>query len=236
MTWSIMQNWFALPEMRDFWPPHIKGTKSARQRTMRQQKRRRGEWHGHLDCYRICRTEDLLMNCRSEKRRAFALNFCGCVALALVAAGCGQQAPPDTRAADESAIRDLDVKWSSVAAAKDLEGTVSYYADDASLLPPNASIETGKTAIHAAWAELLGSVDSITWQPNKIEVSRSSDMAYLIGAYQLKSKDANGRTVDDHGKYVEVWKKQADGNWKVVADIFNSDLLPPTPVATAKKK
>jgi len=30
--------------------------------------------------------------------------------------------------------------------------------------------------------------------------------------------------IDDTGKYLEIWKKQADGGWKVVRDIFNSDL------------
>jgi len=129
----------------------------------------------------------------------------------------------------------MDVKWSNSAAAKDVEATASYYMDDASLLPPNAPIQSGKQAIHAAWAGLLGSVDSIAWQPTKVEASRSGDMAYTIGVYQMNSKDAKGRPVADHGKYVEVWKKQADGNWKVVADIFNSDLLPPASAAPAKK-
>jgi uncharacterized protein (TIGR02246 family) len=166
--------------------------------------------------------------------RRFAPVLCGCVSVMLFASACGQQAPADTRAADESAIRELDVKWSSAAAAKDLEGTVSYYAEDASLLPPNTNMQSGKPAIHAAWAGLLGSVESIAWPPNKVEASRSSDMAYVIGVYQMNSKDPQGRPVTDHGKYVEVWKKQADGGWKTVADIFNSDLLPPAPAAKKK--
>ena len=44
---------------------------------------------------------------------------------------------------------------------------------------------------------------------------------------------------EDHGKYVEVWNKQADGKWKAVADIFNSDLpvaTPPAPKAKAKPR
>jgi ketosteroid isomerase-like protein len=163
----------------------------------------------------------------SRRRRKFALVLIPCAAGILLASGCGQQAPADTRSVDESVIRELDVQWAKAATAKDLGGTVSYYADDASLLPPNTTIQTGKPAIHAAWAGLLGSVDSIGWQPNKIEVSRSSDMAYVIGVYQMASKDAAGRPVLDHGKYVEVWKKQTDGNWKTVTDIFNTDLLPP---------
>jgi ketosteroid isomerase-like protein len=47
-------------------------------------------------------------------------------------------------------------------------------------------------------------------------------------------KDAQGKPVTDHGKLVEVWKKQADGKWKTVADTFNSDL--PSSAPPEKKK
>lgn len=171
-----------------------------------------------------------------RSRRNFAPVLCAFIAVMLFASSCGQQPPPDTRVADESTIRELDVKWSKAASAKDLATTVSYYSDDASLLPPNTAIQSGKPAIRATWEALLGSVDSIAWQPNKIEVSKSGDMAYLIGVYQMASKNPQGRTVLDRGKYVEVWKKQSDGNWKAVADIFNSDLLTPASGPAAKTK
>jgi hypothetical protein len=52
-----------------------------------------------------------------------------------------------------------------------------------------------------------------------------------MGAYQMTTKSPRGQLVEDHGKFLEVWKKQADGKWKVVADVYNSDLpvLAPTP-------
>lgn len=173
------------------------------------------------------------MPCRQERQRSKLVLWC-CLALALVASSCGQQTPPDTRAADESAIRALDAQWEKAAAAKDVDGTVSYYSDDASLLAPNAPIAGGKQAIRAAWASLLGPDVSLSWQANKVEVSRSSDLAYIVGVYQLK--DPQGKPATDQGKFVEVWKKQADGKWKVVADIFNSDLALPAPPAPAEKK
>jgi len=68
----------------------------------------------------------------------------------------------------------------------------------------------------------------------RVEVARSGDLAYIMGAYTLAMKDSQGNPVNDHGKFVEVWKKQADGKWKVEADIFNSDL--PAPAPPEKKK
>jgi ketosteroid isomerase-like protein len=69
-----------------------------------------------------------------------------------------------------------------------------------------------------------------------VEVARSSDLAYATGTYESSMKDSRGKLVTDHGKYVEVWKKQADGKWKTVADIFNSDLPPAPPEKKAHAK
>lgn len=175
------------------------------------------------------------MSIRRPKSRTFTLVFYASLALLLLISGCSQPAPPDTRVADEAAIRDADAQWSKTAGANDLEGTVAYYTDDAVLLPPNEAIANGKQAIRAVWAPLLGPGTSISWQASKVEVARSGDLAYITGAYQLTMKDPQGNPVNDRGKFVEVWKKQADGKWKVVADIFNSDL-PAAAAAPAEKK
>ena len=173
------------------------------------------------------------MTARRLPTQSSKLALCGCLALLILASACTSPAPPDTRAADETAIRALDAQWSKTAAANDLDGAVSYYADDASLLPPNAPIAADKPAIRALWAALLVPGNSLSWEASKVDVSRSGDLAYIVGTYTLTTKDARGNPVNDRGKFVEVWKKQADGKWKVEADIFDSDL-PPMP-SEAKK-
>ena len=150
--------------------------------------------------------------------------------LMVVTPACQQQPapPPDTRAADESAIRAAETEWSNRASAKDLEGILSNYAEDASMLPPNAPIATGKEAIRKAWSEMLALPGmALSWQTIKVEVARSGDLAYTHGSYEMSVNDAKGKPVKDLGKYATVWKKQADGSWKAVADIFNSDQPPP---------
>ena len=172
------------------------------------------------------------MTTRRENGLCFQLAASGSLVLLLLASGCSQ-APPDTRAADEKTIRDLDSKWAAAANASDLDASVSYYADDASLLPPNAPIAESKDAIRAVWKGLLMPGVSVSWKPSKVEVARSGDLAYLRGTYQVAMK---GKT-EDTGKLIEVWKKQADGNWKVAADTFNSDLpATPAPAPAAKSQ
>jgi ketosteroid isomerase-like protein len=179
----------------------------------------------------------------SERRSGFGLNFvrsgiaAGILALTLFAAGCGKEEPKDTRAADEAAIKNADTQWAKAAASKDVDATVAFYSDDATLLPPNAPMASDKASIRAAWAGLLGPGTSLSWQATKVEAARSGDLGYVIGTYQLEGKDASGKEESDRGKFVEVWKKQADGNWKAAVDIFNSDLpvAKPEPVAAKKK-
>jgi uncharacterized protein (TIGR02246 family) len=143
------------------------------------------------------------------------------------------RAQPDTRAGDERAIRETDMAMSKAGGAKDLEHVLAFYADEASMFPPNAAIATGKEAIRAVWSQLLANPGfAVSWQPTKVEASRGGDLGYSSDTYEVTLHDPTGKPVTDRGKYVAVWKKQADGSWKAVADIFNSDL--PAPAAAAR--
>ena len=128
----------------------------------------------------------------------------------------------------ERILMELDLQRSKAAAAKDLEQTITYYSDDAIVLPPNSSSATTKEVIRNVWKELLASPELvITWKPARVELAKSGDMAWVNGAYQLTMKDPSGRPINDHGKYLEIWKKQTDGKWKCGADMWNSDLAAP---------
>jgi uncharacterized protein (TIGR02246 family) len=153
-----------------------------------------------------------------------------------LAVGCQEPlppSPPDTRAADESAIREADAAWSKAWAAKDLEGSLSFFADDGVMLPDNGPILTGKESIRKFVSELMANPGFAgSWQASKVEASRGGDLAYVVGTYQLTLNDPKGKPVIDRGKYLTVWKKQLDGTWKALVDTANSDL----PVPEAGKR
>ena len=141
----------------------------------------------------------------------------------LLALGC-QQTTPDMRAEDEQAIRDAeDVQMFEAAKAKDVERVLSFYADDALGFPPNAALISGKEEMGAFWSELVED-PGLNWQTTKVEVSRSSDLAYSFGTFEATISGPEGEPLDDHGKWVVVWKKQPDGTWAHIIDIFNSDV------------
>lgn len=144
--------------------------------------------------------------------------------------GCGQVGADDRKAAtvnrgeEEAALRTLDLAWSDTANRKDLDGTVSYMADDGETLAPNEPAAKGKAAIKASWANLIGLPGlTIHWEPLRVQVAESGEIGYASGTYTLTFTDANGKTVADRGKYLEVWKK-VDGKWKCLLDAYNSDL------------
>ena len=155
-----------------------------------------------------------------------SLFLCGCIALLSITI-VGAVTAADTKI--EQTLRDLDAQWSAAAGAKDLDKTVSFYSDDAIVMPPNASAARTKEAIRKLWQDLIASPGFvISWKATKIEVAKSGDLACLSGTYEFTMNDASGKPVNDHGKYVEVWEKQSDGKWKCGTDIWNSDL-PATP-------
>jgi uncharacterized protein (TIGR02246 family) len=159
----------------------------------------------------------------------------GCIALLSFAFVCLGSAA-DTKSAIEKALRDLDAQWSAAAGAKDLDKTVSFYSDDAVVMPPNAPSATTKEAIRSAWKEMLTNPGAaISWKATKVEVAKSGDLACVSGTYEETTTDASGNPVKDRGKYVEVWEKQADGKWKCGADIWNSDLPATAPAPSEKK-
>jgi uncharacterized protein (TIGR02246 family) len=141
----------------------------------------------------------------------------------------------DTQAS-EQALRDLDAQWAATASTKDLEKTISFYSDDAIVMPPNAPADSTREAIRKGWKNLLDSINNISWKTSRVEIAKSGDLAVLTGTYDMTMKDGT----KDRGKYCEVWEKQADGKWKCGTDIFNSDLpaapaTSPAPGAAEKK-
>jgi ketosteroid isomerase-like protein len=153
------------------------------------------------------------------------------VAVVLCAAAClSQKQSAAGRRGAEAELRSLDEQWSAIAAKNDLDGTVAFYADDAVLLAPNAPIATDRKSIRESWAGLLGPNTAVSWKWSKIEVSQSGELAYIYGSYKLKmGATSQSGPVNDTGKFLEVWKKQPGGQWKCVADTYNSDLPMPAP-------
>jgi ketosteroid isomerase-like protein len=123
-----------------------------------------------------------------------------------------------------NAVRTADAAWAKKAAARDVEGVVSYYADDAVVMPPNAAMAMDKGAERKAWADILVPGADVSWTSGKVEAAQSGELVYDLGVYTVITKASKGKAQTiEGGKYLALWKKQADGSWKAVASTWNSD-------------
>jgi ketosteroid isomerase-like protein/quercetin dioxygenase-like cupin family protein len=125
-----------------------------------------------------------------------------------------------------AALIAADTDWSQT--TKEPDKFVAFFADNASIYAPGMPIVTGTEAIRKAYKEMSSAPGfSLSWVPNKGEVSASGDLGYTTGTYEMGMGG-----VIEKGKYVTAWKKQADGAWKVTEDIFNADEAPKSTAAT----
>jgi len=58
-------------------------------------------------------------------------------------------------------------------------------------------------------------------EPNRVE--QFGDIALEYGTYSNLIGEPNGLDSAASGKYLVVWRRQADGQWLIHADIANSD-------------
>lgn len=118
----------------------------------------------------------------------------------------------------------LDSEWSAAAVKRDAELIASFYAEDAVVYPPNGVIITGRIAAGKFWASgLADPTYSISWKAVNAAVSKDEDLGFTSGTYEESYKGADGKMVANTGKYVTVWAKDKDGNWKAIHDIWNAD-------------
>jgi len=125
------------------------------------------------------------------------------------------------------AVRAADAAWLEAYDTRDVDKSVAFLDEQGSMLPPNTPMVTGKTAIAKLIASDFALPDfKLAWHPDKAGVADSGELGYTSGTYEVSFKDASGKVVSDTGKYLTMWKKQADGSWKVLLDMYNSDLPP----------
>lgn len=154
--------------------------------------------------------------------RRFAVAAAAIFAAASIACG------PASTSADQETIGKADKELQAAVARKDLEKVISFYSDDARLMPAAKPAINGKQGIRTEWEAIFKIPDFENKSERKgLEVAASRDLAYTTGTYTATLRGEDGAIVQEPGKWVSVWKKQADGSWRIIIDIYNTDIPPP---------
>jgi ketosteroid isomerase-like protein len=103
------------------------------------------------------------------------------------------------------------------------EAFKQYSMEDLVLLPPNAEPVHGRDNVSRGFVEFDKSL-ILNWEPRAAEVAASGDLAYSWGTSTGTRRETGAQAF--RGKYLTVWKKDANGNWKMIADMGNESPAP----------
>jgi ketosteroid isomerase-like protein len=112
---------------------------------------------------------------------------------------------------------DLEARFAKDVAERGGAAFADWFAEDGVALGNGVAPLVGRVAI-ANSANWSPKVYQLTWTPTEATMGPSGDIGYTWGHFEGHSKDANGNPVITSGRYITIWRKQPDGNWKVVLD------------------
>lgn len=114
-----------------------------------------------------------------------------------------------------------DRKFGEAFRQGNVSAVVELYTDDAVLLPPNSGKIEGKAAVEAFWTGgmQMGIKDVMLTTD---ELTIMGEYVCEIGNYTLTIQPESQDTMEDHGKYLVIWKQSPEGIWKLHIDIWNT--------------
>jgi uncharacterized protein (TIGR02246 family) len=138
-------------------------------------------------------------------------------------------ASPKSRDADLKSLRDNEIQWNRDFVAKDAAKLAAHYAEDATMMSSGEPTIIGRKAILAGYTGMVTDpAFALTITTVKVDVAESGELGYTQGTYVFAYTDPQSKqVVHDHGSYVTVFRKAADGSWKATADVSISDVAPP---------
>lgn len=96
-------------------------------------------------------------------------------------------------------------------AVRDSHAFATYVAGDAIFFGREGTVR-GRPAVVAAWRPFFeGPAAPFSWSPETVEVLDSGTLALSSGPV----RDPSGRRV---GTFNSIWRREADGRWRVVFD------------------
>ena len=132
-------------------------------------------------------------------------------------------APAHDPATVQRAIDSSLARFALAMTRGDTAAMLNVYAPDAVVLPAGMPAAHGRAAIAQFNAGMFSmfSVSEASFRSTDLIVT--GDYAIETGVYRMTMKPKTGPAMPDTGKYISVWQRQADGSWKMIRDIFNSN-------------
>ena len=143
--------------------------------------------------------------------------------LALSVSGCRSTCCADFAEGDQGKLETAARAFEAGCNSKNWDAVAALYAEDAVLMPPNMPDVQGRQAIRDFFA---GFVPVSDMRLDCKEIQGCGDMAYVAGTYSMMVHPPGGAAVKESGSFLEVHRRQADGSWPIVRDMFHSNTPP----------
>jgi len=124
-----------------------------------------------------------------------------------------------------AALQDADRAFNRATARQRADGWMQFMAPDGALIRPAGTI-TGAAVREAVTRMFADTSFTLTWEPLQADAGASGDLGYTVGHWEAHFRNAQGAPVTSTGRYLTIWKQQADHSWKVVQDIGVTDPAP----------
>ena len=127
------------------------------------------------------------------------------------------------------AVRQVREADSAFALAADLQGTGMAFATFVApqgVVFSGSEIVIGTDAVRALYDEQQRAGGTLNWRPVYADAVESGDLGWTVGEYVFTGRGANGSVVQRFGKYLTIWKKQPNGDWRFVVDGGNQSPTP----------
>ncbi len=128
---------------------------------------------------------------------------------------------------DPAVLVEADRAFAAAVAEGGSEAWASWFDEDGSMIQPRVGEISGRSDIRAYMAGLDDPATSLRWEPLRAGIAASGDLGWTTGSYVSERTGADGETVRGEGRYVTIWRRAADGSWKVVMDLGNPTGPPP---------
>ncbi len=100
---------------------------------------------------------------------------------------------------------------------KDKAAFIAYIDPDARFV--GGKVSRGPDEIAEAWSGQFENADrSMRWRPKVVEVTVDGNLAISRGPYRNRRTGDDGEIIETWGSFVSTWRRNADGDWKVVFD------------------
>ena len=118
----------------------------------------------------------------------------------------------------QQVIYNTEKSFQKMTAVDGIAQAFSHYAAEDAVINRNNNLVKGKSNIFSFYDNQVYRNAKVDWEPEKIVVSDSNDLAFSHGQYHWQIPDQNGELQSYRGIYLTIWKKQDDGSWKYMWD------------------